>query len=276
MKLSCAELEQLQKTELGILSDFDAYCQENGMRYYLIGGALLGAARYQGMIPWDDDIDVAMPREDYERLKLEFHSDKYFLQNAESDPLFARCIQKIRLNGTRIIEFATQDILIHQGIYIDIFPIDYLDTNDARIVAPLHKRICRLMSLRTIKSGYKTSRYVLIKRLIALLCPLSARKIDKRIERLCTVNNRKNRKYAILWLHNYNWDKQIHPIQVFGAGSVCQLGKHQYMAPADMHSFLARVFGEDYMKEPPAEKQRNPHQYLGVTFPKEQQNDSTI
>ena len=93
------ELKRLQKKELEILIDFHNFCVEKNLQYYLIGGALLGAARYQGFIPWDDDIDVAMPREAYERLKKEYRSsDKYFLQNSDTDPLFARGIQKIRCN----------------------------------------------------------------------------------------------------------------------------------------------------------------------------------
>lgn len=116
-------LKELQNIELQILIDFHQFCFENNLRYYLIGGALLGAARYQKFIPWDDDVDVAMPREDYERLKQIYFSDRYFLQNTQSDPLFSRCIQKIRMNGTVIEEKSCVGVNIHQGIYIDISPL---------------------------------------------------------------------------------------------------------------------------------------------------------
>ena len=94
--MNTIDLKKLQQTELEVLRHFHKYCAENGLRYYLIGGALLGAARYGGFIPWDDDIDVAMPREDYERLKKMYDSSEYFLQNTDSEAKFARCIMKLR------------------------------------------------------------------------------------------------------------------------------------------------------------------------------------
>lgn len=83
-------LKKLQQTELRILLYFDRYCKDHNLQYYLIGGALLGAARYHGFIPWDDDVDVAMPREDYEKLKVFYSSDKHFLQNSDTDLLYTK------------------------------------------------------------------------------------------------------------------------------------------------------------------------------------------
>lgn len=257
-------LKELQQIELQILVDFANYCQENNLRYYLIGGALLGAVRYGGFIPWDDDIDVAMPREDYEKLKRTFQSEQYFLQNGESDPLFSRCIQKVRLNGTEIAERNCLNINIHQGIYIDIFPIDYVANDDATALARRAKRIRRFMSLRAIKGGYKNGRYAFVKEIIKWACPLSLGYIDKKIDKLCTEENSGERKYAVLWLHNYSWDKQFHEINIFGAGSACEFEGYAFIAPADTDGFLRRVFGEDYRKEPETHKRKCPHNYLNV------------
>ena len=107
------ELRRLQLTELELLIDFDNYCKKHGLRYYLIGGALLGAERYNHFIPWDDDIDVAMPREDYELFQQIWKKDamtKYFLQSSKTDPLFARGILKLRIKGTHIIEESCKNI----------------------------------------------------------------------------------------------------------------------------------------------------------------------
>ncbi len=266
MELTKQELERLKACEMQILSDFDKYCRANDLQYYVIGGALLGAARYGDLIPWDDDIDVAMPREDYERLWREYRSDRYFLQNATTDPLFARCIQKIRMNGTSIIEYTTQNMPGHQGIYIDIFPIDYVNTDDPDQIAPVAKRIRRLMTLRTIKSGYRSSRHAFAKRLIKLFYPMSAKRIDQKIDRLCTQQNNGTRAYTILWLHNYSWDKQIHRKEIWGTGGACHLKGRDFAAPVDMNAFLSRVFGENYLQDPPKEKQKNPHSYICVSF----------
>ncbi len=269
MELTTDALKQLQTTELGILRDFDAFCRQRGLRYFLIGGALLGARRYGKFIPWDDDIDVAMPREDYERLKREYSADGYFLQNAQSDPVFARCIQKIRKNGTRIAEYATMHQPIHQGIYIDIFPIDYVDDNDQKRLDKRSRKIRRLMSLCAIKSGCNIGSFAFVKRLIKLFYPCSKQRAEEKLYRLCTMENDGARAYAILWLHNYPWYRQIHEKGVFGKGSLCAFEGEQYAAPAKVDAFLEKVFGEDYLQDPPKEKQKTPHKYMAVEFSSE-------
>lgn len=263
-------LKKLQETELHILVDFDRYCREHELRYYLIGGALLGAARYQGFIPWDDDVDVAMPRDDYEKLKEVWKAHPlpgYFLQHARTDPNFARGIMKVRKNGTSIIENTAKRVQMNTGIYIDVFPIDYAEAADSKKLDRRARKIRQLMSLRSIKTGYLNGRHSLTKTLIRYgTFFLSARTIDERIDKLCKAENRKARNYAILFLHNYDWTRQFHDITTFGIGSICQFEGHEFTAPADMKGFLTRVFGEDYMKEPEASKRIPPHNYISIDF----------
>lgn len=261
------ELRRLQMIELEILIDFHNFCEQNNLRYFLIGGALLGAVRYQSFIPWDDDIDVAMPREDYERLKKEYvSSDKYFLQNSDSDPLFARGIQKIRRNGTEALERISSDISMHHGIYIDIFPIDYVNSA-GNMKMTIRAGIIRFfLSLRAIKSGYVNSRFKRIKMLIYRLCPISIAYMDRILEMLCTKENQKLRRYAILWLHNYHWKRQLHDVKIFEKKDTCFFEGQNFSAPAEVSSFLSTVFGEDYMVEPPIDKRRQPHSYINVLY----------
>lgn len=263
-------LERLQREELQILIDFDKFCKSENLRYYLIGGALLGAARYQGFIPWDDDIDVAMPREDYERLEKTWkngpHSD-YFLQTPETDPNFARCIMKLRKNGTRIVEAVSQHIKMNMGIYIDIFPIDFLPEYDFETIDRRARKIRRLMSLRAIKSGYSNGRYPSMKRLIRCAAFfVSNQMLDHRINTLCKLGNRGERKFAILFLHNYSWEKQIHPADVFGRGAVCRFEGHDFIGPVKADEFLRKVFGKAYLEEPPVDLRVSPHKYVEVEF----------
>lgn len=268
MFMTNSELLRLKETELSILEVFDNYCQKHGLRYYLIGGALLGSVRYGGFIPWDDDIDVAMPREDYETLKKIWQAesiDGYFLQSSETDINFARCIMKLRKDGTEIIEKASAEVEMHNGIYIDIFPIDYVDELSDK-VAKRASAIRRLMSLRAIKSGYRGNHQCIKKIIKYCIFWLSEEVIENRIYRLCTAENQGLRKYAILYLHNYPWQKQIHPIEVFGDGKGCLFEGEKFTAPADTHKFLTKVFGEDYMQEPPDNKKRNPHNYVSIKF----------
>lgn len=113
-----------------MLKDFDDVCQRHGIPYQLFSGTALGAVRHHGFIPWDDDIDVVMLREDYERFfdkaAKDFDSEKYYVQRefTEHWPMF---FSKLRLNGTTYIEkYHSHDAKIHQGVYIDIFPCDNL------------------------------------------------------------------------------------------------------------------------------------------------------
>lgn len=257
-------LKELQEIELQILIDFHGFCAEHGLQYYLIGGALLGAAKYQKCILWDDDVDVAMPREDYEQLKHLFVSDKYFLQNGQSDPVFSRCIQKILLNGTVITEKNSKGLNMHQGIYIDIFPIDFVSHNCHKTLAKRGTAIRRLMSLRAIKGGYHSDRYPIIKKIIRQLFPLSTKQIDRKIDKLCTKENGGDRQYGILWLHNYPWHKQLHEAKVFGEGVKCRFCGRDFVAPADMDGFLRKVFGGNYIEEPKLDKQKCPHNYMNI------------
>lgn len=265
------ELRRLQLTELELLIDFDNYCKKHGLKYYLIGGALLGAERYNHFIPWDDDIDVAMPREDYELFQQIWKKDamtKYFLQSSKTDPLFARGILKLRIKGTHIIEESCKNIkFLNDGIYIDIFPIDFVDENKGKKMEMKGKKIRFLATMKTIKSGYDNKRFRYIKKIISIflkLVPTSY--LDNKLEKICTEENSKKRKYAVLFLHNYGWKKQIHLASIFEEGSTCIFEGHIFCAPKNKEAFLLKVFGSDYLVESPKELQKQPHKYIEIKF----------
>ena len=125
--------EQLKKHQaalMELLTVFDNICRRLGISYQLFAGTALGAVRHKGFIPWDDDLDIIMLRPEYERFLKEApaepESEKYFLQSEFSEhwPMF---FSKLRKNGTACIErYVPRDELMHQGIYIDIFPCDSL------------------------------------------------------------------------------------------------------------------------------------------------------
>ena len=123
-----AALQMHKQALLVILREFDRVCRKIGIPYVLYAGSMLGAVRHQGFIPWDDDIDILMLREDYERFLNEAESlldlEKFYLQKEFSEhwPMF---FSKLRLNNTACIEkYHPKDNKVHQGIYIDIFPCD--------------------------------------------------------------------------------------------------------------------------------------------------------
>lgn len=122
-----APVKKMQGVLLEMLEVFDRICDENGLRYYLFYGTQLGALRHKGFIPWDDDADVVMPRDDYEKL-LRLPSAKvprgYFLQSPYSEHMGRFCFAKLRKDGTTCICKDHQHIKMHQGIFVDIFPLD--------------------------------------------------------------------------------------------------------------------------------------------------------
>lgn len=118
-------MTQLQSCELKILLEVDRVCRENHIRYFLSSGTLLGAIRHQGFIPWDDDVDITMPAEDYWRF-LEIApkalGKEFFLQSTDTD-LWYRAFSKVRMNHTTMIEKSYEGVRFHQGVWIDVFPI---------------------------------------------------------------------------------------------------------------------------------------------------------
>lgn len=154
------EINELQKIQLSMLKDFDAVCQRHRISYQLFSGTALGAVRHKGFIPWDDDIDVVMLREDYERFfdsaSKELDSNKYYVQREFSEhwPMF---FSKLRLNGTTYIEkYHSHDARIHQGIYIDIFPCDNL--SDSRLMQKLQYIASKIVIAKSLYArGYETN-----------------------------------------------------------------------------------------------------------------------
>lgn len=121
-------IKQVQAIELEILLEVDRICRKHRISYFLDSGTALGAVRHKGFIPWDDDIDIGMLRDDYERflsVAQEEMGQDYFLQTYRTDGtpiMFA----KVRKTGTTFVEFRLRKFPINHGLFIDIFPYDYL------------------------------------------------------------------------------------------------------------------------------------------------------
>ena len=128
-------LRKAQLIMLEMLIEFDTLCKKHQLRYWLDSGTLLGAVRHQGFIPWDDDIDLSMPLEDY-KLFLEIASselsDDIFLQTSQTDKNFKFDYIKLRSNKASIVEFHEKDKAInyHQGVFVDIFPMLAIENSE--------------------------------------------------------------------------------------------------------------------------------------------------
>ena len=127
-ELSDTEMQKIHKILLAMLKDFDAICSRNRINYFLGGGTLLGAIRHNGFIPWDDDVDLMMLREDYEKLcalPAEAFPAHLFLQTPHTDLAYHGDMPKIRLRNTAYsTEFSERFPEMQQGFFIDIFVHD--------------------------------------------------------------------------------------------------------------------------------------------------------
>lgn len=128
-------LREAQLIMLDMLVEFDAICTKHNLKYWLDSGTLLGAVRHQGFIPWDDDIDLSMPVEDYlkfQEIAQNELSDNIFFQTKKTDEKFLFDYIKLRSNRASIVEFHEKDkeIAYHQGVFVDIFPMFTLSNTE--------------------------------------------------------------------------------------------------------------------------------------------------
>lgn len=152
-------LEDVWKTEQEILDLIDRVCQENGLRYSLAYGTLIGAVRHKGFIPWDDDIDIIMPREDYVKLISIWKQatpEGYLLQNKLTHSDVNQNFSKVRKEHSTFIQFEFEkNVSYSTGIFVDIFPGYYVPRN--QILQKLQKSACavNLLMARNFHSGSK-------------------------------------------------------------------------------------------------------------------------
>ena len=265
------QLLRLQQIELSELLIVKRICDQLNIRFVLYGGTLLGAVKYKGFIPWDDDIDIAMSREDYEKFLKEasnYLPANMVLQNLQTEPNSPYSYTKLRLKGTKLIEKFNHDLNIEQGIYMDIYPIDDIPDNDIlykkqfktlqRLFSAIYKRQClhiekkQLFTLRGAKS------YLLYK--LYRLLPISSY-IKKQNREMTKFNDQGfQRKTCWHYPNINNYYEQFYPLQEI------EFEGHIFYAPFDTYSHLKRRYG-NIEELPPLEK-RLGHKVYIVDFGK--------
>ena len=119
-------IEELKAVELNILKDVAKFCEKHDIKYFLCGGTLLGAIRHKGFIPWDDDIDIAMPREDYERFFKLYNSSntRYHADSLENNPNWHMSFGRVGDTATVLYEHTLKEKYKEYHAFIDVFPVD--------------------------------------------------------------------------------------------------------------------------------------------------------
>jgi len=265
-----SELKNAQQVMLRILKIVDDICHRHSIDYWIDGGTLLGAIRHKGFIPWDDDLDIAMPRKDYERFLAiaarELPPD-LFLQTAQTDATydsFGKPPCKVRDELSLIMESHQPRQSNHPGLFIDIFPVDRMhQSGPGRRADERMKRkywnLCVLYNLRwewskDLKANVRNLAF-LAKYLFKLDFWLKRymKKAERRIADNQELKNdcRLGFGFDVPWVRFFDMD-EIYPLQriPFEDGS--------FPAPNNCDGMLKRYYG-DYMQLPPAEKRRSPH-----------------
>ncbi len=263
------QLQNMKALETAMLASFVEVCRKLSLRYYLVGGTLLGAVRHGGFIPWDDDIDVAMPREDYEIFLREGQAllpEYYFIQTLDTDPGYRANYAKLRDCRTTFVEYSVRKLPMNHGLFIDVFPLDnYPDGEEAQKKMNLYQRLIKLRGRTQVevpapaRHGWPVELGLnTLSHLLRLRWP-DYRKALRQRETIQT-SVKPGEKWA-----NYSgaWGmKEIMPACWYGAGTpVCFEGL-TVMAPEQYDKWLRNVYG-DYMQLPPVEK-RVGHHYAQV------------
>ena len=147
------ELKRIQNIELKALKVIIAICSQLKIEYFVIGGTALGAIRHNGFIPWDDDIDIGMTRHNYDRFANEaavLLPKGYYLQTPYNDNINPYPYMKVRVDGTKFVEYSNRKLNVHQGIYVDIFPFDEVPDNELAGLKQFNtvRKLVNIFSLR--------------------------------------------------------------------------------------------------------------------------------
>lgn len=261
------ELRKLQLVEVEILDEIVRLCNKHNLQYFLMAGTCLGAIRHSGFIPWDDDIDIAMPREDYEKfldIALDELDKKYFLQYYKTDKDYYLGFAKVRKNNTTFVTEGFDKKKGHQGFFVDIFPIDYNTNADSKILK-LEVSLARcIIETLKYKNGNLYFKHLRRPWLSILFIPFTNRMLQRIVNWLYKLNNKKEHKYAAIYSNIYHYRKDIYPFdKVFPGKNVTFEGK-EYTVYQDYDFYLTQLYG-DYMTIPKKEN-RVAHKSLKLFF----------
>ena len=259
---------ELQNKLAEILGWYHEFCVSHELRYYCIGGTALGAVRHNGFIPWDDDIDVGMPRVDYEKFKVLSAKEingkgKYFVEFPSEKRDFGYTYGKFYDTETTLIEnsrFKTK-----RGIYLDVFPLDGIGDSKEEAVKNFKKidkwnnlfntRVC---GIRKGRKWYKNLSIILSRAIPNFV--INQQKLMKKIDNMSKERGFDACKYVANISGNWH-EKEIHERKVLGEPTLCRFENIEIFIPEKADEYLTGLYG-DWKKLPPPEKQVTHHDYL--------------
>ena len=262
-------LKHLQQVELMILKDFVDTCEANNIRYFGFGGTAIGALRHKGFIPWDDDIDVCLPAEDFNKL-IDIYdkewSEKYSIMNTERNSNYPFPTTRIMLKGTQFCEEALASLPLDLGIFLDVYCFDNVSDDEKEYQKQAfdawfwsHMRILVDVPHPVILAdGIKGK---LLKAAVTMgrgVCKLLHLSTQKMYEREQEARNRfahvKTKRIA--YLHDTDRFVNTYPVDEVFPVDKLDFDGIQVAFPNQNDKFLRMLYG-DYMQMPPVEKRKN-------------------
>lgn len=263
--LSDSRLKELQSIEMDISLEIQKVCQKHNITFFLSEGSLLGAIRHHGFIPWDDDMDISMPRADYDR----------FLEVAQAELpehlvlCYHKTLPSYHLPFAKVIStenhgfYNLKDTALgkYRGVYIDIFPLDYTPAYHSRELRNRFRLIRMYRDMLLLKCNYLKKRT--IRRTILQIASkfFSNESLHKRIIRLSTKYNSQDCDYMVNFASSYPPPKQVVGKKCYNSGRYELYEGHLMPVPLESEALLQTIYG-DYLDIPPVENRPLRHQLL--------------
>lgn len=257
-------ISELKTIQLDILSAVDAFCKENSINYSLSDGTLIGAIRHKGYIPWDDDIDISMTREDYDKFEKLFPfelDDKYQLISLNRDNNWLRPYPIIVDNRTLMVEETREKA---HGVGIDLFPVDDVpdDLEDCHRYLRRLKLLSQLRAIKLLKwrQGRSLINNLLLYLLKGCLFFISTKRLVRYCNRFAQINNGKN--FSMCYQNSFGvYGKSPFSKSVFKDYIKVPFEDRHFMCFRNYDEYLCNTYG-DYMTLPPIEEQCSTHSFV--------------
>ena len=263
------ELREIQLKELEILEKTVEIFNKYNIRYILLGGSCLGAIRHKGFIPWDDDIDIGIAREDYKRVGEIFENElplNMFLQIHKAELEYPYNFAKITLKGTALVQDWNKHLKMHHGIYIDLFPLDNVPDNFNEF-KKYYKKIHRLKLLQSLsymskyKNGEKRPFYQ--RMIINLINTFYSRgKIYHKLENEAVKYGETNHLANLFGAWGI---KEYMKKELFVNTITAEFENNRFNIPEKYDEYLTQMYG-NYMEFPPEEQRGKHHNVVHVSL----------
>lgn len=276
------DMDKVHGQLLIILKEIDRICKKHNITYFLSAGSALGAIRHKGFIPWDDDADIGMLREDFERFRKivrEELGDEFYYQRLEKGSAFYRAFDQIGKKNTSYVMYNVKDLRIHHGIHVDIFPFDYVSADpderekQVREVLKVREEIFKKLVPHVVETRNILKRLVInYEYYIMKFVPLGG--LIKRMEHALCKNIGKDYEYLADLLTHYKKIMYFKKTDILPV-TYTKFEDSYLPVPNNTDAYLTMMYG-DYQTPPPSSKRNQHHRIIELSCDKAYYKDEAL